>query len=1036
MAGFTAISERLGEEGTFSLMQSLSGLMAAAIREQGGTVKDFTGDGVMALFGVPLAQEDATLRACRAALAIQARLGAATDAIEAQHGVRPLMRIGLNAGPVVVGDMQGGTTALGDTVNLASRLQALAEPGSVLLSEAAYGAVEGLVEATPGGEHQIKGKAETQKAWRLHAVHEGTARFARSISRGLTAYVGRRTELGVLDRHLDGIADGPKAIDLAGEPGIGKSRLLHEFLIRVSRQRASILAGNCSPDAQQTPYFPFIQVVRNSFGIAAGESEASIARELAAGLANLEQSSQQNLGLLLNLLGMKAPEGSLAGLDGTLIGLRTRDLLLSLLRTRCRRGAVVLVLEDLHWIDSASEDLLDRILDGKEKLPLLVIHTRRPEYRPPWIGDEGAAVDRTVELRLAPLSPADTSRIVQSRLGVDALPEALARTVLDKAEGNALFAEELANFLIERGIVRRQGGTLEYDAEKLVQALPGTVKTLLAARVDHLIPADRDFLQAASAIGRSFDASLLASVFPVDDADGRLAAMAKLELIYRGANPDEWIFKHALVQDVLYDGLLSGSREAMHRRIAAEIERRGANRLEEVAEVLAHHYERGRQHDKAFSYLCMAGKKSLRVYSLGEAEQYFDKALAIYEATPSCTDATGFAELLADFTSLCNVHLRPAKLLQITDRHLERLYELGDRPQTIVVLGNLVFADMIGSRWQVMSGHADRALAMAERLGDDRSKAAARAGWILSKCLLGQSSAEEADRQIDLALSESQRVDDAHLLYLVLWSCAWDCFQRGQTDRGRAYCRELQERGRRLGDPRLEAAGLGNLAWFDLVDERYEDMLANANASLEIAIAPMDIGLAQLLKGMAMVFTGRIEEGADLLWSTRTRCMEAGWTYITSASDTALGFTMVLRGEFEKGVRFLEAIIQTDIDLGFVVGRDMSRMYLTQVYLELLAPTQPRPIGVTLRNLPFLVRTKLGGWNKAMEMMLAVRENPMFSGTSHWRARAEANLGFLYLLKKRSGEARECLSRARPIAEQLNSAALLAKIDAALARVP
>jgi class 3 adenylate cyclase/tetratricopeptide (TPR) repeat protein len=1031
MAGFTAISERLGEEGTFSLMQSLSGLMAAAIREQGGTVKDFTGDGIMALFGVPVAQEDATLRACRAALAIQARLGAANDGIEAQHGVRPLMRIGLNAGPVVVGDMQGGTTALGDTVNLASRLQALAEPGSVLLSEAAYGAVEGLVEVTPGGEHQIKGKAETQKTWRLHAVHEGTARFARSISRGLTAYVGRRAELGVLDRHFDGIAEGPKAIDLAGEPGIGKSRLLHEFLIRVTRQRATILVGNCSPDAQQTPYFPFIQVVRDSFGIAVGESEANIAREFAAGLASLEQSSQQNLGLLLNLLGLKAPEGSLAGLDGTLIGLRTRDLLLLLLRQRCRRGPIVLVLEDLHWIDSVSEDLLDRIMDSTEKLPLLVIHTRRPEYRPPW-----ATAEKTVELRLAPLSQADTSRIVQARLGVDALPKPLAQTVLDKAEGNALFAEELASFLIERGIVRRQGGTLEYDAEKLAHALPGTVKTLLAARVDHLVPADRDFLQAASAIGRAFDASLLASVFPVDDADVRLVAMAKLELIHRGANPDEWIFKHALVQDVLYDGLLSGSREAMHRRIAAEIERRGANRLEEVAEVLAHHYERGRQQDKAFTYLCMAGKKSLRVYSLGEAEQYFDKALTIYEATPSCADAADFAELLADFTTLCNVNLRPAKLLKTTDRHLERLCELGDLPQTVVVLGNLVFADMIGSRWHVMSEHADRALAIAERLGDDRSKAGARAGWILSKCLLGQSSAEEAGRQIDLALAESQRVDDAHLHNLVLWSSAWDCFQRGLTDRGRAYCRELQDRGRRLGDPRLEAAGLGNLAWFDLVDERYEDMLANANASLEIAIAPMDIGLAQLLKGMAMVFTGRVDEGAALLWSTRTRCMAAGWTYITSASDTALGPTMVLRGEFGKGVRFLESIIETDINLGFVVGRDMARMYLAQVYLELLAPTQPRPMGVVLRNLPFLIRTTLTGWRKAMEMMLAVRENPMFSGTSHWRARAEANLGFLYLLKKRFSEARECLLRARPIAEQLNSAALLAKIDAALARIP
>jgi class 3 adenylate cyclase/tetratricopeptide (TPR) repeat protein len=1031
MAGFTAISERLGEEGTFALMQSLSELMAGAIREHGGTVKDFTGDGVMALFGVPLAQEDSTLRACRAALAIQTRLGTAGQAIETRHGVQPSLRIGINAGPVVVGDMQGGTTALGDTVNLASRLQALAEPGTVLLSEAAYRSVEGLVDAMPAGEHQIKGKAETQKVFRLDAMREGAARFDRAISRGLTVYVGRRGELGVLDRHLDGINDGPRAIDVVGEPGIGKSRLLHEFRIRISRQRAVILAGNCSPDGQQTPYLPFIQVVRSSFAIAPGADATDIARRIEAGLVTLGQVSAQNLGLLLNLLGLKAPEGSLAGLDDTLIGLRTRDLLLSLMRARCETTPVVLLLEDLHWIDGASADLIDRLMSGKDAQPLLLIHSRRPEYRPPW-----AERGRTVELRLAPLSETETSRIVLARLGVDSLPGELSRLVSDKAEGNALFAEELANFLLERGIVRHTSGALDYDASKLSQALPGSIKTVLAARIDRLVPADRDFLRAASVIGRSFDAHMLASVFPLADADARLSAMEKLELVHRGAAAGEWIFKHALVQDVLYDGLLGGTRETMHRRIAVEIERRGGNRLDEVAEALAYHYERGRQLDKAFAYLLMAGKKSLRVYSLDAAEQYFDKALAIYEATPSCTDAAGFADLLAHFSSFCNAQLLPTKLLSIADRHLERLTALGDLPETSLVLSNLVYAAMTGSRWEVMSEHAERALAIAERLGDDRGKAAARAAWILAKCLLGQSSAEDADRQIKLALAESRQADDAGLHYIVLWSCAWDCFQRGLTDRGRAYSRELQQRGRRMGDPRLEAAGLGNLAWFDMVDERYDDMLANANAALDIAIAPTDIGLAELLKGMAQVFTGRIDEGADLLWSTRTRCIAAGWSYITSASDMALGPTMVVRGEIEKGVRFLEAIIETDIRLGFVVGRDAARLVLTDIYLELLAPTQRVPIKVVLRNLPFLVRTKFTGWKKAMDMMLAARENPMFSGTSHWRARAEANLGFLYMIRKRYPEAKECLARARPIAEELNSAALLAKIDAALARIP
>ena len=267
-----------------------------------------------------------------------------------------------------------------------------------------------------------------------------------------------------------------------------------------------------------------------------------------------------------------------------MIGLRTRDLLLALLQARCRRGAVVLLVEDLHWADSASEDLIRRVVAGEDKLPLLVIHTRRPEYRPSWAAD-----GRTIGIRLAPLTETETARIVQARLGVDDLPAALARLVSEKAEGNALFAEELAIFLVERGIVRRDGPAVSYDADKVSQALPASVKTLLAARVDRLSAGDRALLQAASAIGRTFDPELLATVHPTENADGRLAAMEGLELVHRDDASGDYLFKHALLQDVLYDGLLSGPRQALHRAIAAEIERRGANRLEEVAESLAHH---------------------------------------------------------------------------------------------------------------------------------------------------------------------------------------------------------------------------------------------------------------------------------------------------------------------------------------------------------------------------------------------------------------------------------------------------------------
>ena len=258
---------------------------------------------------------------------------------------------------------------------------------------------------------------------------------------------------------------------------------MHEFRQRIGKDRAFILSGSCSPDGQQTPFLPFIEVVRGSFRISAGEAEKDIAQKLEMGLTALGLHSTRNLGLLLHLLGLKVPDDALAGLDGLLIGLRTRELLQQLLEARCRLSPVVMVIEDLHWIDSASEELLGKIIDSEAKLRLLLLTTRRPEYAPPWL-------DRAVvtKLLLEPLPIGDIRRLIRARLGVEALPEPLAWQVAEKAEGNPLFAEEIVSFLSERGIVRTTTGKLDFDATVVATALPASVQSLLTARVDRLAP--------------------------------------------------------------------------------------------------------------------------------------------------------------------------------------------------------------------------------------------------------------------------------------------------------------------------------------------------------------------------------------------------------------------------------------------------------------------------------------------------------------------------------------------------------------------
>ena len=399
------------------------------------------------------------------------------------------------------------------------------------------------------------------------------------------------------------------------------------------------------------------------------------------GLISLGLHSARNLGLLLNLLGLKPEEEALSGLDGVLIGLRTRELLQQLLEACCRISPVVLLIEDLHWIDTVSEEVLGKIIGREPELPLLILHTRRPEYEPAWL--DSAVV---TALRLEPLPAGDIRHLIQARLGVEALPEALVHQVLEKAEGNALFAEEIVSFFIEQGVLRTVVRTVEFDAGIVVSALPANVQTLLTARVDRLASQDRALLQAAAVIGRRFDPELLAAaVGATEDINARLRAMQAIDLVHPEGKSGHYAFKHTLVRDALYQSLLTGPRVALHLKIAGEIEHRSSNRLAEVVEALAHHYSLTESTAKAFAYLAMAGAKSLRVYSLDEAYNYFAAAIKLLDKNADCASDQQVVELLVDYTLCANMSLRWKSVTETVERFMSSIDRQNDSAKCVLI---------------------------------------------------------------------------------------------------------------------------------------------------------------------------------------------------------------------------------------------------------------------------------------------------------------------------------------------------------------
>jgi class 3 adenylate cyclase/tetratricopeptide (TPR) repeat protein len=1031
--GFTAFSERAGEEAAYTLMQRISGLMTEMVHQQRGTVKSFTGDGIMALFGFPVALEDAPLRACRAARFIQQRLASEAAEIEAKYHLRPQLRIGINTGPVIVGKVESGdstaVTALGDTVNLASRLQSLAEANSVLLSETTYRLVKDQVEVSTPEEHAIKGKTERQRVFRLERVREGASRFEGAVSRGLTTYVGRARELETLERCLSESANGVRVVDIVGEAGIGKSRLLHEFRTKLGDRRIFVLSGSCSPDGQQTPFLPFVEIVRTSFRVSIGESQTDVARKLEKGLTILGLASDESLGLLLNLLGLKVANGALRGMDGVVIGLRTRELLLKLLEERCRIMPVVMVLEDLHWIDSASQELLGRLIAKKGRLPLLILCTHRSEYKPAWT-DESAVTN----LSLEPLSRAETSEIVQARLGVVALPGTLALLVAEKADGNPLFAEEITSYLVERGVVRHAGRGVEYDAASVAKALPASLQSLLTARIDRLASEDRTLLQAASAIGRRFSSDLLAAVTASEATiSSRLAVMQALDLIYVDSKSEECAFKHALVRDALYNSLLEQRRSGLHLTIAEELERRGHNRLDEIAESLAHHYGLTRRSDKAFTYLALSGRKALHVYSIRVAEQYFRAALEIAQVDNSGVTESAIADVVVHLLEVLLLTSDFRGLKSLAESYIARIESLGDTPELVLVLHyhSQVLVHLTDFRGGVRS--AEKALAVAERLNDDRSSAYARAAVLYSSTPLGLCPLDVAVRMGTQALAEAERAGDDHMRIWIYHFRAWDYLYRGMTKEARDCASKLIEAGRENGDRRALGLALWALGFINIVDERYDDALANAEECLEVCLTRHDHAAGSKVKAMASLLRDRTESSLHEIRKLSDEAQAEGWLYLDSATIGFVGVGLALTGHLSQGIRLLETCVSSLEKLGDRAQACWQRVILAEIYIQILAGTERPSVRVLLQNVGAIITATLFGARRAQGLLERASQLEQFDERGAMRARIKADFGVLYIVTRRPILARQFLEQARAVAELQGAAAIVAKADAALA---
>ena len=638
VANYTAMSENLDPEEVHQIMDGCFRILMDEIHKYEGTINQFTGDGVMALFGAPVAHEDNAQRACYAALAIQRAMEEYGKKIRNDRGMEFKMRIGLNSGLVVVGsigdNLRMDYTAVGDTTNLAARMESMAMPGSIMVSKITYKIAKDFFEFTSLGEVAIKGKEEPQETFELIKAGEVDTRIGASVAKGLTKFVGRKNSMAALMEVWDKARSGSgQVVAIVGEAGVGKSRLLLEMKYKLPQGETVYLEGRCLHFGGAMAYLPVLDILRSYFEIKEGDREFVIKKKMEEKILELDETLKDILPPFQELLSLKVDDEAFIKLEPKDKRERTFEAIRDLMIRVSQDTPLVLAVEDLHWIDKTSEDFLDYLIGWLANSRILLILLYRPEYTHQW-----GSKSYYHKIGLGQLGAESSGKLVQSILeGGEVVPE-LRELVLGRAGGNPLFVEELTHNLIENGSIQRKDHRYILNREVSEIDVPDTIQGIIAARIDRVEESLKRIMQVASVIGREFAFRLLQSIMGMkEELKSQLLNLQGLEFIYeKSLFPElEYIFKHALTQEVAYNSLLLKKRKEIHEKIGKAMEELYPERMEEFYEILAYHYARSDNHDKAYHYLKLSGNKATDKHSSWEAIRFYKEAIDILDRLPS-----------------------------------------------------------------------------------------------------------------------------------------------------------------------------------------------------------------------------------------------------------------------------------------------------------------------------------------------------------------------------------------------------------------
>ena len=845
----TPLAARLGAEAMRDLMHGFLEASLAEVRRYGGSAPQFTGDGFMALFGAPVAYEDHVRRALLAALAIER---AYTD----HGGMELALRIGVHTGPVVFGPVADNlpmdNTIIGDTANVAARLQQAAEPGTVLISEAVRLLAQGYARVEPVGPLILKGKAEPISAYRLLGVSHRRSGLRESTSPRTAVFVNRESELAILNDFLRQVENGHgQAVGLVGEPGIGKSRLLAEFHRQVAEGRVTWVEGRCLSYGTAIPYLLVLDLLRSNCGILETDTSDIVAEKVRAGLREVGMDPDEDGTVLLHLLETERVSASPALANPEAFKRKAFETLRLLAIKGSQRRPLVLVLEDLHWVDSLSEEFIGFLAENIRDARVLLLATYRPGYRPPWIGLSCAG-----QTPLEPLSRDHSIEMVRSVLQAEHLVDLVSQEIVAKADGNPFFLEQLA---------LHAGEARDLHADLMV---PNTIHDVVMARIDRLPDETKRLLQTAAVIGREFSLRLLNAVWNSSGSlEDRLNELCRLEFIDERAETEDavYVFRHALTQETAYGSLLERHRRTYHGAVGRALEELYDGRANEVAELLALHFGRSDAAEKSIDYAILAAEKAGRGWANSEALIYFDQALSRLALLPD-TDVNRLRRIDAVLKQADVKYAlgQYAQQIQALESIRCLIAEVGDPPR------RATWNYWSGFLHGVSGGRPDTAIRHCREAAEiasafDLVEISAFAESCLAQVYLIAGALREAIEVGERAVSSFEARRSPWWAALTLWHISSAANYLGEWDRSISYCNRGLEHGTAVNDVRLKVVSWSRMGSAYIQRGDVERGLQCCDEALALGPIPRDMALARAIRGYGAIRMGRVDTGISEL---------------------------------------------------------------------------------------------------------------------------------------------------------------------------